>query len=420
MNAMTPKGSNERVKLQIRNFRSIKEQDVDLAPITVVYGPTAAGKSSLLYALLTLKNIVLAPNQNSSSFFTFGSASLGGFRQVVFDHREVEPISLGLVLDNDGSTLEYGVALQDQKGQFQLSLTRAPSLRLRLGLPVTFPAGNQRTQESVTLEDKAFRVSWNGVTAQVQASTQDKQDSETSTAGNDLATVLNAATEMLREVAYVPAKRGFTRPHYSPVSVSPLALTEDEIASVLSEDKYLVAKVSHYLESIAERDFRVHFQAGSAVFTLDVTDKKTGLGTELVNDGTGINQLVHVLTRTLRDGVKWVLIEEPELHLHPSAVRGFAKALARMLREEDKRFLISTQSESLIFALFTMLAKHQIEPAQLAVYFARKVGRITQFEKQELNGKGQADGGLAAFVEAEFQDFRGFLGADRLTRKRVK
>ncbi len=414
---MTPKSSHERVKLEIRNFRSIKEQNIDLTPITVVYGPTAAGKSSLLYGLLTLKNIVLAPNQNSSSFFTFGSSSLGGFQQVVFDHKELEQISLGLVLDTDGSILEYRVAHQDQKGQFQLFLTRPPSFRLRLGLPVTFPAGNQRMQESVTLDDKTFRISWNGVTAQVQAPTQ---DSEASAVATDLGSALNATTEMLRGVAYVPAKRGFTRPHYSPVTVSPFAVTEDEIASVLSEDKYLVAKVSHYLESIAERDFRVHFQAGSAVFTLDVTDKKTGLGTELVNDGTGINQLVHVLTRALREGVKWVLIEEPELHLHPSAVRGFAKALVRMVREEDKRFLISTQSESLVFALFAMVAKHQLESAQLGVYFARKVGRVTQFEKQGVNGQGRAEGGLASFVEAEFEDFRGFLRVDRVTRKRER
>jgi predicted ATPase len=44
--------------LDIAGFRSIREQKVDLAPLTVLYGPTASGKSSLLYAPLVLRNQV--------------------------------------------------------------------------------------------------------------------------------------------------------------------------------------------------------------------------------------------------------------------------------------------------------------------------------------------------------------------------
>jgi len=59
------------MKLHIRNFRSIKEQDLDLTRVTVVYGANGAGKSSLLYALLTLKNIILNPNQNPNGSFNY-------------------------------------------------------------------------------------------------------------------------------------------------------------------------------------------------------------------------------------------------------------------------------------------------------------------------------------------------------------
>jgi predicted ATPase len=215
-------------------------------------------------------------------------------------------------------------------------------------------------------------------------------------------------------------KRGFTKPLYTTVAVPPLAITEDEIATTLSADKYLVSKVSNYLESIVERDFRVHFQPGTAVFTLDVTDKRTGIGTELVNDGFGVNQLVHILARSLRQDVKWVLLEEPEIHLHPSAVRGLAKALTRIVREEGKQFLISTQSESLILALLALVARHELEPSQLGVHFARKVGRISEFEKQAVNKEGQMEGGLVSFVDAELEDLKEFFRIDREARQREK
>jgi hypothetical protein len=50
-------------QLGIRNFRSIEEADIQLGRINVFYGPTASGKSSVLYALLVLKNFVANPNR---------------------------------------------------------------------------------------------------------------------------------------------------------------------------------------------------------------------------------------------------------------------------------------------------------------------------------------------------------------------
>jgi len=36
-------------KIAVENFRSIEHAEVELAPLVVLYGPTASGKSSLLY-----------------------------------------------------------------------------------------------------------------------------------------------------------------------------------------------------------------------------------------------------------------------------------------------------------------------------------------------------------------------------------
>jgi AAA15 family ATPase/GTPase len=46
-------------KIAVENFRSIEHAEVELAPLVILYGPTASGKSSLLYPLLVLKNFIL-------------------------------------------------------------------------------------------------------------------------------------------------------------------------------------------------------------------------------------------------------------------------------------------------------------------------------------------------------------------------
>ena len=207
----------------------------------------------------------------------------------------------------------------------------------------------------------------------------------------------------------VPLKRGFSKPYYQSAPVSPMLITEDEPATFLSTDKYLVSKLSFYLEEILGRDFRVNFQPGTGIFSLDATGKRTGVACELVNDGFGVNQLVSLLARALQRDTDLVCVEEPEIHLHPTAVRLVARALARMVREEGKHFIISTHSEAFVSAVLALVVEGEVQPSQLALYLARKEKKETLFERQHVTEAGQVEGGLASFIEGELEDIRAFL-----------
>jgi len=70
-------------KLTVQNFRSIERCEIDLAPITIFFGPTSAGKSTLFYALLVLRNFILNPNQAIDGLFNLGFQNLGGFEACI-------------------------------------------------------------------------------------------------------------------------------------------------------------------------------------------------------------------------------------------------------------------------------------------------------------------------------------------------
>ncbi|MBU1651292.1 AAA family ATPase, partial [bacterium] len=148
---------------------------------------------------------------------------------------------------------------------------------------------------------------------------------------------------------------------------------------------------------------------GTGFYSLDTTDKKTGITSELVNDGFGVNQLVYALTSMLDEDNKTICIEEPEIHLHPSAIRSFCQTLAVIQKEEGKHFIISTHSEVLISALLALVAGGKLEAENLACYHAVKTKKATNFERQSINEKGQIEGGLATFIEAELEDLKTFL-----------
>lgn len=393
------------MNFEIANFRSIKQQRIELAPITVVYGPNGAGKSSLLYALLTMKNVVVNPNQSPDGFFNYVFVNLGGFEAVVFDHQTRKDVHLRISFDREGVSLGYEVVIGSSKGALRLSVEGKEAPRRKMELPISFPyPANQQIEQTFAWRSQQLKATWNGITAQAQVTSQDQQSE-----ADQLVAYLNAPVEILRTTSMVPLKRGFSKPHYSAVSVSPMVASEDEVATSLSMDKYLISRVSHYLEQIVGRDFRVNTTPGTAMFSLDATDRKTGVAAELVNDGFGVNQLVHLLAMCLHKDSEWVCIEEPEIHLHPKAVHALAEALVRIVRDDHKQFVISTHSESLVVAFLGLVASGEISPGDIACYLTCKEGRETRFERQVVKENGQIEGGLGAFIETQLADIRQFM-----------
>ena len=391
------------MRLQIGNFRSIENQELELAPITVVYGPNSSGKSTLLYALPTLRNVVLNSNQKVDGFFNYEFINLGGFRQIVFDHNENNEVVLGITRQGEAATVTYRVVVgRGNEGRFSLSIREFDGFNADLNLDVEFPyPANRDTQHTLG----NFEINWDGITARVHAEAEHQDQ------GNELLDILHDPVETLRRIAIVPLKRGFSRPNYSPQSVPPIPVREEELAALLSDEKYLVSRVSYYLEQTLGRDFRVNSRPGTGVFSLDATDRETGVASELVNEGFGVNQLVYLFALCLHSDTELVCIEEPEVHLHPSAVRQVARAFVQIVREEGKRFLISTHSESFVLALLTLVAQGTLDPSQLAFYLAQKDRKSTKFEPQVVNEDGQIEGGLASFMAGEIEDIGAFFAS---------
>lgn len=390
------------INFRIKNFRAIQSQEVKLAPLTVLYGANGAGKSTLLYALLTLKNIILNPNQRTSNFFNYGFVNLGNYEAIVFDHKSKEKVSLEVRMDYEELTTSYSVTFDEREVVFALSLMDSTDILGKFQIETSFPYSLLESQRgSIPFRLADFYVSWNGITAEISSPTR-----ELSEQAMVLANAMNAPIELLRTTQVVPLKRGFSKPQFSTVSLSPTLITEDELATFLSAKRYLVPQLSRYLEQIVGHDLRVNYQPGTSIFSLDSTDRETGLATELVNEGFGVNQIVHFLAICLNEDSRIVCVEEPEIHLHPTAVRKLARVLVEISRKQNKIFVISTHSEAFLFALLTMVADQKLKPGDLACYYAHKKGHVGEFEPQGVNDRGQVEGGLTSFLEGELEDFR--------------
>ena len=407
--------------LSVKNFRSIHEASIDIAPLTVLYGPNGAGKSSLLYGLLTLRNFLTNPNQNVPSLFSYPTMSLGGFNDVVTDHDSDRSVSLSLYTSiptgEACQTLEIGqsggnsrihVVVHENEGEEVLDY------RLEGGLDIPFPyPGNQ--SETLPLEvlsedgdvsESEFNLVWNGF-----GLSGGGDPSEQWRIADELKSG-NSPGELARATGFVPLRRGFATPTFGIAHVTPALATDMEVASLLAVEPYLEYEVSRYVERVARRRVASKTQIGTSTFTIVSIPLDAGPPVSMVNEGFGVNQLAYMLTVCLYSKYKIVLIEEPEIHLHPAMVRSLAHTLADIASDHDKRLIVSTHSEAFVVALLSRIAAGEIGVDDVSFILVEKEDGESRFTKQEAKPNGQIEGGLDSFVASGFEDIAQFLGID--------
>ena len=131
----------------------------------------------------------------------------------------------------------------------------------------------------------------------------------------------------------------------------------------------------------------------------------------MVNEGTGVGQLVTMLAKALTEKNKFICIDEPEIHLHPTIITKLVAALIEIADKENKQFLVSTHSEQFVIALMHQVADEKLKPEEVNVFYLDKNGKETKIEQQKINRKGQIDGGLMNFYGEELKDLESFFQA---------
>ena len=87
-------------RLEIENFKGIRSrQQLELRPITLLFGPNSAGKSTVLHALHYLREILERGNLDPDRTIAGGLIDLGGFASLVHNHELDRPVWLKATLD---------------------------------------------------------------------------------------------------------------------------------------------------------------------------------------------------------------------------------------------------------------------------------------------------------------------------------
>ncbi len=406
-------------KMRIKNFKCWNDTGmISLAPISLFFGANSSGKSSISQFLMMLKQTVESPDRKAV-FYPGGKNSavlLGSYQDMVFHHDVKNKISFEYMWSRNeqiqfkdpiskdvfsGNELSFFAEIGLNRSK-QNSLN-VEKLKYKLlnddqqTLAVELLRKNEKNEyiinsEQYNLVRKKMRawalkevVRFYGFPDEAVAYYQNAE----------FVQELNLEQEKLFKSIYylgplrTKADRLYTWAGITPESVG--FAGENAIAAVLAARNRRInlgyRKVTKPLEEIIAlklvemgliEDFKVNqISEQRQEYEVKVRTKGSKDWVDLPDVGFGISQVLPVLVQCFYAPPGSIIImEQPEIHLHPSAQSALADVMIDVVnsRENGKcrniQLIIETHSEHFLRRLQRRIAEDKVSDQQVSVYFA--------------------------------------------------
>ena len=114
--------------------------------------------------------------------------------------------------------------------------------------------------------------------------------------------------------------------------------------------------------------------------------------------GVGFSQLAPIILLCLTSAPgTTILLEQPELHLHPKVQQKFADFIVEMIEKNDLQIILETHSDHILNRIRRRVAQAKIEEndsslfQKCAILFAERENGVTSFRKAKLTESGMFD-----------------------------
>lgn len=416
--------------VRLENVRAFASTVLPLAPLTLVYGPNAAGKSTVLSALRTVGRAGGRPGRTvpnpfaprEFARFTRGhdvdnGCLVGLLRGHLGEGDETEhshEIVFGFGRDDvytavmvDGSTgvgdgsVSGRVSPRQLAGFFELdekvegALWRkavaasawqdyASSVRVADARPSEWTLHREALQRAIIqidLDGEAFQL-------------RDAADLNAPLLPASVAVVPGGEVALWRAVAFALTESKFgvdetlrtvrrltSVPPVRPMLPRVIEIVDEDPVSrqwrTLTEDARMLERVNLWLGRLripyrlTVDPIRTPFARKPDHVAVGLIDERTGLGVAVDEVGYGVSQLLPVVIACIVDPAHLVLLEQPELHVHPAVQVELGDLLVEAIRPAgiEKQLIVETHSEHLLMRVQKRVRQGVLDPSLVRILY---------------------------------------------------
>ena len=450
--------------LRIQNFKGWEDTGpIRMAPITLFFGANSSGKSSIGQFLMMLKQTVESPDRKAV-FYPGGkntAVQLGSYQEMVFRRDPKKQISFeykwtlqdsltikdpisGLSFKGDTLSFEAEVGLNDsnlievRRTKYRVLEEDALSLSVEL-------EGDDKREYTVSSESYDFiRNRGRGWALKDVGRFYGFPDKAVSYYQNaEFLQELNLEQELLfTSICYIGPLRTKADRLYTWAGITPESVGfagENTVAAILAardrkislghrqRTKPLEEIVSSNLKKMGLiENFQVKpISEQRQAYEVDVCTKGSKDWVDLPDVGFGISQVLPVLVQCFyaRPG-SIIVIEQPEIHLHPSAQSALADVMIDVINSKEDgndrniQLIIETHSEHFLRRLQRRIAEGSIDEKKVSAYFANITKTPAVLEPLQIDQFGNIGNWPEHFFGDEMGDI--IIQSEAAMNKRMK
>ena len=445
-------------RLKIENFKAWRHADLQFGKVTGLFGTNSAGKSSILQLLLLLKQTANATDR--SSVLNLGEpedvVSLGTFKDLVHQHDEQGQVSWHL-----DWTLPEKLAIQDPTQPRGKPLLESDRLETRCA--VGLKQARLRARELVYRFDGVeFRMQpKSGSDTKFDLTTDSQQFQFLRNRGRpwplphpvkthrfpnevrnfyqnaDFLDDFELEYEILMDsIHYLGPLREHPRReyHWSGSAAADvgqrgewtinaiLAATRDGTMRSLGyrrRKKSFQEMIAYWLSELGLiHEFHLEEIAeGTNLYQAMVTAASSGVPTALTDVGFGVSQVLPaiVLLYHVPEG-STVLMEQPEIHLHPAVQSRLADVMLNVAEARNVQVIVESHSEHLMRRLQRRVAEEEASSEDVKLYFVSMDRGVARASDLALNEWGEIENWPSNFFGDEFGEIAAITKASLVRR----
>ena len=438
-------------QIRARNFRGFADTGpLDLGEINVFLGPNSAGKSTILYTPLLLKQTFEDLNPENQLLTDGRVLELGSFGDVVFSHDTKRSLSIDVTLDEnimhglpsfvtrrrdqrpediipnrlslDFSTTPrtnriYLKAFSFYRGQNELILSGSSSSLGELRQWET-PLGNGKRGFSIRFDHFLPSIFIN------PRARHRPIPPPIMTLFEGFYGLREACERIFTSMIHLEPIRTPIRQVYrvtgeSPTSVGP---TGENLLGVLYRDekrrkvtrRNLLKQLNYWLDEkfglVKDVDLEPLTKAKS-LYALTGKDTKTKASVNLSAAGFGVSQVAPIVVQGfLSRPSACLLIEQPEIHLHPSAQADLGDLFIEFA-DQGKQLFVETHSQYILLRLLRRVAEKKLDSSRLRVFFVSRGESGSRAEPLILDDQGTIANWPPGFFEEAYRETSATAGA---------
>jgi predicted ATPase len=407
-------------QLRIKNFKGWADTgEIRMSPITLFFGANSSGKSSIGQFLMMLKQTVESPDRKAV-FYPGGKNSavqLGSYQEMVFHRNPKNKISFEYQWDfqnplqikdpitsqtysGDIISFEAVVGLGDKQKyslvvdrlRYRLMANGKRTLAVGLARKTGSKSEYKADAEKYTLVRKQMRawspkdtVRFYGFPDEVVAYYQNA----------DFVQELNLRHEkLLQSFFYLGPIRTNAERLYSWTGIEPESVGftgENTVAAILASRSRKISLGNKRPAKLFEETIALKLQEMGLIeefkvnpisdqrqeYEVNVRTKGSKDWVDLPDVGFGVSQVLPVLVQCFyAPHGSIILMEQPEMHLHPSAQSALADVMIDVINSKENganrniQLIIETHSEHFLRRLQRRIAEDAVSQEKVSAYFA--------------------------------------------------